>query len=127
MSQKVGRNDPCPCGSGKKYKKCHPGEYDTAARLARSLPDMLLLGCWVPNDIDEIGIGPVVFARCNPVTARMLLLSGATNPTVYAIAVHFLYPGVGLWWGTLIAFIISFISMQYLVAPLMAHLTRPTK
>ncbi|HET6263699.1 MAG TPA: preprotein translocase subunit SecA [Usitatibacter sp.] len=22
-SQKVGRNDPCPCGSGKKYKQCH--------------------------------------------------------------------------------------------------------
>lgn len=22
---KVGRNDPCPCGSGKKYKKCHLG------------------------------------------------------------------------------------------------------
>lgn len=22
MSQKVGRNDPCPCGSGKKYKSC---------------------------------------------------------------------------------------------------------
>ena len=21
--KKVGRNDPCPCGSGKKYKKCH--------------------------------------------------------------------------------------------------------
>jgi hypothetical protein len=21
-SPKVGRNDPCPCGSGKKYKKC---------------------------------------------------------------------------------------------------------
>ena len=20
---KVGRNEPCPCGSGKKYKKCH--------------------------------------------------------------------------------------------------------
>jgi preprotein translocase subunit SecA len=20
---KVGRNDPCPCGSGKKYKICH--------------------------------------------------------------------------------------------------------
>lgn len=30
---RVGRNDPCPCGSGKKYKKCclrkdHPGEPD---------------------------------------------------------------------------------------------------
>jgi preprotein translocase subunit SecA len=23
---KVGRNDPCPCGSGKKYKKCHLGK-----------------------------------------------------------------------------------------------------
>ena len=22
MSNQVGRNDPCPCGSGKKYKKC---------------------------------------------------------------------------------------------------------
>jgi preprotein translocase subunit SecA len=21
--EKVGRNDACPCGSGKKYKKCH--------------------------------------------------------------------------------------------------------
>ncbi|MGE0130856.1 MAG: preprotein translocase subunit SecA [Blastocatellales bacterium] len=23
---KIGRNDPCPCGSGKKYKKCHGAE-----------------------------------------------------------------------------------------------------
>lgn len=23
QEKKVGRNDPCPCGSGKKYKKCH--------------------------------------------------------------------------------------------------------
>jgi preprotein translocase subunit SecA len=23
VGQKVGRNDPCPCGSGKKFKKCH--------------------------------------------------------------------------------------------------------
>lgn len=22
MKEKVGRNDPCPCGSGKKYKQC---------------------------------------------------------------------------------------------------------
>ena len=27
--KKVGRNDPCPCGSGKKYKNCH-GRFDTA-------------------------------------------------------------------------------------------------
>jgi uncharacterized protein YecA (UPF0149 family) len=23
QSVKIGRNDPCPCGSGKKYKRCH--------------------------------------------------------------------------------------------------------
>ncbi|HLG50133.1 MAG TPA: preprotein translocase subunit SecA [Chloroflexota bacterium] len=23
VGRKIGRNDPCPCGSGKKYKKCH--------------------------------------------------------------------------------------------------------
>ena len=23
VEKKVGRNDPCPCGSGKKYKSCH--------------------------------------------------------------------------------------------------------
>lgn len=27
-SNKVGRNDPCPCGSGKKYKKCCYPKYD---------------------------------------------------------------------------------------------------
>jgi hypothetical protein len=26
--KKVGRNDPCPCGSGKKFKKCHMGRED---------------------------------------------------------------------------------------------------
>ncbi|KKP55033.1 hypothetical protein A2436_02265 [candidate division WS6 bacterium RIFOXYC1_FULL_33_9] len=25
--KKIGRNDPCPCGSGKKYKKCHYPEF----------------------------------------------------------------------------------------------------
>ena len=25
-AQQVGRNDPCPCGSGRKYKQCHGGQ-----------------------------------------------------------------------------------------------------
>ncbi|MEZ4761831.1 MAG: SEC-C metal-binding domain-containing protein [Calditrichia bacterium] len=28
MENKVGRNDLCPCGSGKKYKKCHGANVD---------------------------------------------------------------------------------------------------
>lgn len=33
---KVGRNDPCHCGSGKKYKKCHMREDQEAARQPMS-------------------------------------------------------------------------------------------
>jgi len=34
----TGRNDPCPCGSGKKYKKCHLPEDEAAkhAELAKA-------------------------------------------------------------------------------------------
>ena len=33
---KVGRNDPCPCGGGKKYKDCHEKEGEAYLRkLAR--------------------------------------------------------------------------------------------
>ncbi len=31
---KAGRNDPCPCGSGKKYKKCCMEKDEAAARQA---------------------------------------------------------------------------------------------
>ena len=44
MSIKTGRNDPCPCGSGRKYKHCHGGapiaampSDDIAEALQRSL------------------------------------------------------------------------------------------
>ena len=32
-SKKIGRNDPCPCGSGKKYKKCHGMDNNNAKAL----------------------------------------------------------------------------------------------
>ncbi|PYV34458.1 MAG: hypothetical protein DMG22_06125 [Acidobacteria bacterium] len=33
--EKIGRNDPCPCGSGKKYKKCHGAAATAAAGPGR--------------------------------------------------------------------------------------------
>ena len=36
MTSELGRNDPCHCGSGKKYKACHLGPDEAAAREARS-------------------------------------------------------------------------------------------
>lgn len=34
MNQNPGRNDPCPCGSGKKYKKCCGMKKKLSARKA---------------------------------------------------------------------------------------------
>ncbi|MGE5421256.1 MAG: preprotein translocase subunit SecA [Chloroflexota bacterium] len=31
VEKKVGRNDPCPCGSGKKYKQCHGAQHEAPA------------------------------------------------------------------------------------------------
>lgn len=41
----IGRNEPCPCGSGKKYKNCHgpiDAEQATAQRKIKQAPDTLL-------------------------------------------------------------------------------------
>jgi len=38
VEKKVGRNDPCPCGSGKKYKHCH-GQQQTAAASPGARPN----------------------------------------------------------------------------------------
>jgi hypothetical protein len=37
---KTGRNDPCPCGSGKKFKRCH-GSFAYQDQLNAELPNML--------------------------------------------------------------------------------------
>ncbi len=43
MKDKIGRNDPCPCGSGKKYKKCH-GTYSSEVIGQRAAEGDGLLG-----------------------------------------------------------------------------------
>jgi len=35
VSESIGRNDPCPCGSGKKYKQCCLAKDEAKAREAR--------------------------------------------------------------------------------------------
>ena len=50
MSQRIGRNDPCSCGSGKKYKHCCALKADRLSLATRVwfalLGLMLLLGAW---------------------------------------------------------------------------------
>ena len=45
MGEQVKRNQPCPCGSGKKYKHCHLGKTSPqAARKRMLLPALIALG-----------------------------------------------------------------------------------
>ena len=37
MITQVGRNDPCPCGSGKKYKKCCLSEEGAVLHMAKEM------------------------------------------------------------------------------------------
>ena len=46
MSKTLGRNDPCPCGSGKKYKHCCQGEGRPTTK-ATSKTTMIVLGAVV--------------------------------------------------------------------------------
>ena len=55
MSNKIGRNDPCWCGSGKKYKKCHE-EFDDKIAYIKSqgheVPDHSIIK--TPGQIEKI-------------------------------------------------------------------------
>ena len=55
MSVKIGRNDPCWCGSGKKYKKCHE-QFDEKISFIKSeghiVPDRSIIK--TPEQIEGI-------------------------------------------------------------------------
>ena len=38
--QRISRNDPCPCGSGKKFKKCCYGKVDSGEETDRIMPPL---------------------------------------------------------------------------------------
>ncbi len=50
---KIGRNDPCPCGSGKKYKRCCLRQHEAAAaeRAAAQLAPPVF--AWEDDGLDE--------------------------------------------------------------------------
>jgi hypothetical protein len=51
MSRRIGRNDPCSCGSGKKYKHCCARAGERLSLATRAwfglISVMLLIGAWI--------------------------------------------------------------------------------
>ena len=64
MTKKIPRNAPCPCGNGKKYKRCHGagGQEDTEnelvlERTSRKMPRSLIIGLAVAVLVLSIALG----------------------------------------------------------------------
>jgi hypothetical protein len=75
---KVNRNDPCPCGSGKKYKQCHLGkpleEQQEANRRHWRIPILLTVIAAIVGIVlaivSEPGTGGIIFV------SAMLFIGG---------------------------------------------------
>ncbi len=59
----IGRNDPCPCGSGKKYKRCC---LEKDARVTEELEVLTI----VAGRLEAAGIAYMVTDRSQPTTTR---------------------------------------------------------
>lgn len=55
MNEKIGRNDPCPCGSGKKYKSCCMNKVPASEKIKQhKLKAKWLNQPEVPNLMDRV-------------------------------------------------------------------------
>lgn len=74
----IGRNKPCPCGSGKKFKKCHlsgieaakalniVADYSGRKKLIRSAADFPVYKCLIGKDWKQHGLARLIVARTQP-------------------------------------------------------------
>ncbi len=101
-----GRNDPCPCGSGKKYKHCHQREDEAAPRAVRLVHGpagaggrsstsalALPLGAVVPTDLWEVDLMPFAAELADDPTVRMTVLMVGAGEHVLSAEVLSHAPG----------------------------------
>lgn len=80
---RIGRNDPCPCGSGKKYKKCHGSVTENAQIIQTAKSNGFLVSQDFSDRNQLVRLGPVLKAewRVDPDTENELKRNGAQIPT----------------------------------------------
>ncbi|MGX9366159.1 type I methionyl aminopeptidase [Desulfoplanes sp. PS50] len=88
-SKKIGRNDPCPCGSGLKYKQCCMNKKnDSAESLAELYLRKHKIRLKSPKDIDGIRTcGELVMATFEEV--RKILVPGTTTEEINTVVHEF--------------------------------------
>jgi hypothetical protein len=104
---KLGRNDPCPCGSGKKYKKCH-GSIEHIERIDRVMAAVPSLR--VRHEakeyqrIEQQGLGkPIIAAKMENgyqfVAIKNRLLYSKKWKTFHDFLIDYLKDAIGSAWG----------------------------
>lgn len=91
---KIGRNDPCPCGSGKKYKRCHCGTTDSVVPENAACPI---------SDEDDLELG---LEGLNPAKADVM------SPEYWDKMSKFLPPETRKELGPLIAQVRQYAEME---------------
>lgn len=85
---KIGRNEPCHCGSGKKFKKCHGSAQAPVRSDRETLRDVRAQGFRVSQDFKDAdrlsNLGPVIRGewRLFPDDERNLIAAGAAAQPV---------------------------------------------
>jgi hypothetical protein len=86
-AQATGRNQPCPCGSGKKYKVCH-GRTDLHPLPARATWLWRKVASFgqLPSNRDELLIWGGLLAGCDP-SEREAVERSVSDPTTHDFAI----------------------------------------
>lgn len=73
MSGSIGRNDPCTCGSGKKYKRCCLPKYEDGTYMLEHVTEYPIRFCMAAESLEEEGLGPVIVVRTIPQTNKYIM------------------------------------------------------
>ena len=82
-TEKIGRNDPCPCGSGKKYKKCCLVNKEEREAEAKRRSD-LEWNDWFAKDVQVGKDNLAAIGESTPVDEPMPINTHAFRPSSLA-------------------------------------------
>jgi hypothetical protein len=85
----AGRNDPCPCGSGRKYKKCHLGKNMSSVGIRTKnsksvITDALVVSAGDGIDLDNdesVIVRPKIYAGVDPSAMSLAISLGLPEQT----------------------------------------------
>ncbi len=86
MGKAVSRNEPCPCGSGKKFKHCHLGKPDPVQAKKRMVVPLFIAmagigGGVYAGSVKGFGVGVAVSAGALIVAGIIVLLRDPPPPS----------------------------------------------